>query len=106
AVFGALAPSIHAGLFPKPSMTILYAVAQLGLALYMFLVGVDFRAGLLAGRMRSMASVSIAGIAVPLALGAAIGSWIYSDRALFTPSVSAGQAALFMGAAMSITAFP
>ncbi len=105
-VFGALAPGVHAALFPRPSMTILYAAAQLGLVLYMFLVGVEFRAGLLTGRVRSMVAVSVAGIAVPLTLGVAIGTWIYSDRALFTASVSEGQAALFMGAAMSITAFP
>jgi hypothetical protein len=50
-LFGALLPGWHATLFPKPSMTILFAVAQLGLAMYMFLVGVEFRADLIRPRV-------------------------------------------------------
>src|SRR4026207_1595071 len=54
-LFGAIAPGWHATLFPKASMTIIFAVAQLGIALYMFLVGVEFRTDL----FRQRASVAM-----------------------------------------------
>jgi len=92
--------------FPKASMTILYALAQLGLAVYMFLIGVEFRADLFGTRIRSAMSVSIAGIVAPFALGVAIAWAIHGQAGLFGASVSRAEAALFLGAALSITAFP
>lgn len=105
-LLGLLAPEWHAYLFPKQSMTIIYAVAQVGLALYMFLIGVEFQASLIRKRLKSAASVSVAGIVVPFGLGAGLTLWLRSGGDLFAPTVGAGEAALYMGAAMSITAFP
>lgn len=105
-LLGLVAPEWHAYLFPKQSMTIIYAVAQVGLALYMFLIGVEFRADLIRKRVRSAASVSAAGILTPFALGAAIAYFLHDDHDLFTEKVLSGQAILYLGAAMSITAFP
>jgi Kef-type K+ transport system membrane component KefB len=105
-VLGLLWPDLQAALFPKASMGILFAVSQLGLALYMFLVGVEFRTELLRAHARSAAAVSIAGMAVPFALGCTMAGWLTRQSDLFAPQVQTWQAALFLGAAMSITAFP
>jgi Kef-type K+ transport system membrane component KefB len=105
-LFGLLAPGLHAQLFPKQSLPIIYAIAQIGLVLYMFLIGLEFDLELIRKRMRSAVFVSWAGIATPFTLGALL-AWGLMDRfALFTPEVRVWEAALFMGSAMSITAFP
>jgi len=113
-LFGLLAPEAQAWLFPKalpaggphPSMLILYALSQVGLVLYMFIIGMEFNHRLLLGRVRHASLVSGAGIAVPLALGAIAALSLRGDADLFAPHVTPGAAALYLGAAMSITAFP
>lgn len=105
-LMGWIFPSFSAYLFPPDSKPILFAVSQLGLVLYMFLIGVEFDLELIKSRMRSAASVSLAGIVAPFALGAALAYYLVGDRTLFAPQTTALQAVLFMGAAMSITAFP
>ncbi len=113
-LFGLLVPEAQAWLFPKtlpaggphPSMLILYALSQIGLVLYMFIVGMEFNHRLILGRVRHASLVSGAGIAVPLALGALAALTLRGDADLFAPHVTPGAAALYLGAAMSITAFP
>jgi K+:H+ antiporter len=105
-VFGALLPAWQAALFPAASMPVLFVVAQLGLALYMFLVGVEFRVDLFRQRVSSAVSVSTTGIVVPFSLGAMIAMAIHADGTMFGGVVTAAQGALYLGAAMSITAFP
>lgn len=116
-LFGLVAPHGQQWLFPTtatiggttiahPSMAILYALSQLGLVLYMFLVGLEFDTSLIRGRVRSAALISSSGIIVPLLLGGALAVIVRGRADLFSPSVSTGMAALYMGAAMSITAFP
>jgi len=105
-VFGYFFPALQAHAFPLESKPIIYAVAQIGLAVYMFLIGVEFRADLISKRVRSAASVSIAGIATPFALGSLIAAFIHDDARMFNGTVSTSEAVLYMGAAMSITAFP
>ena len=68
-VIGALFPASQGLLFPKASNTIIYAVAQVGLSLYMFTIGLEFDVALIRSRLRSAASISIAGIVAPFALG-------------------------------------
>ena len=105
-LFGLLAPGLHAQLFPKASLPIIYCIAQMGLVLYMFLIGLEFDLELIRKRMKSAIFVSWAGIATPFALGALL-AWGLMDRfPLFAPGVKVWEAALFMGSAMSITAFP
>ena len=105
-VFGALAPDLQASLFPASSKPVLFAVCQIGLVVYMFLVGVEFDAGLIRSRLRSAAAVSVSGILAPFALGAAAAWWLAPHWPLFSPRTSIWEGMLFMGAAMSITAFP
>ena len=103
---GALLPAMHARLFPPSGMAALYLASQVGLVLYMFVVGLDFRLDLLAEGWRASAAVSSSGIVAPLALGAALGAWLSSAGGYFGPGVGCGTAMLFAGAALSITAFP
>jgi Kef-type K+ transport system membrane component KefB len=105
-VFGLLFPELQSWLFPKETLSILYALSQLGLVLYMFIVGLDFDRALFAAHGRGAAVVSALGIAAPFLLGGCFVWGTFESGALFTPSVSLWQGALFAGAAMSITAFP
>jgi len=105
-VLGALLPTWQAAVFPAASMPLLFAIAQLGLALYMFLVGVQFRTDLFRQRVPSALSVSVAGIVVPFLLGGTIAWAVHGNGAMFGSTVTPGQAVLYLGAAMSITAFP
>ncbi len=105
-VFGALAPGMQAALFPAASKPVLFSVCQVGLSVYMFLVGVEFDAGLIKSRLRSAAAVSISGILAPFALGASAAWFLAPHWPLFSEKTSAWEGMLFMGAAMSITAFP
>lgn len=105
-LLGLFLPEVQEVLFPAQSNTILYAVAQVGLALYMFTIGLEFDVGLIRSRMKSAASISIAGIAAPFALGALIAVWLRDQPGFFSATTSSAEAALFLGASMSITAFP
>jgi len=105
-LFGALLPNLQAQLFPKPSITIIYAASQVGLVVYMFLIGAEFNVDLVRQRLRSAAMVSLAGILTPFALGSVLAFLIARNNAFFSPEVATWEAMLFTGAAMSITAFP
>ena len=120
-LFGLLAPAAQEWLFPQralievagatatiahPSMAILYAISQVGLVLYMFLVGLEFNSDLILGRLRSAGMVSGAGIVVPFTLGALAAVTLAGKVDLFCPGISPAMAALYLGASMSITAFP
>ena len=105
-LFGLLFPDLQQQLFPQESLKFLYVGAQLGVGLYMFLVGVEFKTDLFRSRIRSAASVSIAGMVVPFALGAGLALWFVKVPGLFSDKATTFEACLFLGAAMSITAFP
>lgn len=105
-LFGLIFPELQSQLFPKASLTIIYAVSQMGLVLYMFLIGVEFNADLIRKRLRAAASVSAAGILVPFTLGSLLAVPLLKDHRFFAAELSRWEAMLFLGAAMSITAFP
>jgi Kef-type K+ transport system membrane component KefB len=88
------------------SMSVIYVISQVGLVLYMFLVGLEYDVELIRKRIRSAIAVSAAGILLPFALGCVLASLLIRDNRFFTPELSLPQAMLFLGAAMSITAFP
>jgi Sodium/hydrogen exchanger family len=71
-LLGALAPGVQAYLFPAQVVPLLTAVADLGLAFYMFLVGLELDPRLLRGRLAQAAFVSTASVAVPMLLGVAL----------------------------------
>lgn len=120
-LFGLMASDVQTWLFPQqmliqvgsqtasithPSMSILYAISQIGLVLYMFLIGLEFNASLLTGRLKSAGLVSAAGIVVPFALGGVVAMSIASRADFFRPDLPIWTVVLYVGASMSITAFP
>lgn len=105
-VFGAILPDAQAWMFPSESRPIIFSVSQIGLAVYMFIIGVEFDWSLIKSRLRSAAAVSLSGILTPFALGAAAAYFLKDRWPLFAQETSTLEAMLFMGAAMSITAFP
>ncbi len=105
-LFGLVAPDLQAAIFPKETRNVLYTGAQLGVGLYMFLVGLTLRLDHFRTKARSAAGVSAAGIAAPFALAALITPWLLQVPGLFTPGISTGNATLFMGACIALTAFP
>ncbi len=105
-LLGWLAPGLSAALFPAATTPVLYVVAQIGLVLYMFVVGCEFDLGQLRQRAGAAASVSAAGILAPFALGGLLATWLVDHPGFFGAGVTGPMAILFLGAAMSITAFP
>lgn len=105
-LFGLLAPDLQAAIFPKETRNVLYTGAQLGVGLYMFLVGLTLRLDHFRSKAKSAAGVSAAGIAAPFALAALITPWLLQVPGLFMPGISTSNATLFMGACIALTAFP
>ncbi len=103
-LLGWLSPGLMELLFPASSMELLGTVAQLGLVFFMFLVGVEFDPALLRGRARAAVAISGAGILVPLVSGVAVARFLPADLA--GPDVPFHSFSLFLGVAMSVTAFP
>ncbi|MDF5709585.1 MAG: cation:proton antiporter [Nostoc sp. S4] len=116
---GLIAPNFQQWLFPKlpiitalgdkipnPSMSILYAISQIGLVIYMFLIGLEFNTKLLKHHIKSAGLLSAAGIITPFILGAIASFWLYHNGNFFQPKVVPWSAALYLGASMTITAFP
>ncbi|HEY6893376.1 MAG TPA: cation:proton antiporter [Rhodanobacteraceae bacterium] len=104
-VFGALAPDTHAFLFPKDKIAALEGLSQVGLVLFMFVVGAELRApGGARSRIVAASWIGILGVLLPMALGFAIAPVLH---ARFAPAgVGFWPFALFMAASMAITAFP
>ncbi len=103
-LLGRVAPGAESYLFPESARPAIGVVAQLGIVLYMFVVGLEFEAGSLRRRAAPFVFTSLASIAVPFLLGCGLAVVIFSE--LSQPGVSYVAFALFMGVAMSITAFP
>ncbi len=103
-LLGWLAPKAEAMLFPQTSMPLLSLMSQVGLVLFMFLIGLELDPKLLRGRARASVVISHTSIAVPFALGALLAFPLYPR--LSPSSVRFTSFVLFMGVAMSITAFP
>src|ERR1051325_3284585 len=102
-LFGLLFPQCQQAIFPKESLKTLYVGAQLGVGLYMFLVGVEFRTDLFRTRVRSAASVSIAGMLAPFGLAWLLAPWLLTVPGLFSEKAKLFEAILFLGAAISNT---
>jgi Kef-type K+ transport system membrane component KefB len=103
-LLGALAPGMEAFLFPASARPALGVIAQIGVILYMFVVGLEFDPASLRRRAAPYVVTSQASIAVPFALGWGLAALLYRD--LSQPGVPFIAFAMFMGVAMSITAFP
>lgn len=106
-VLGLLPGNLVDLFFPPDVRPLLQALSQLGLVLFMFGVGYQFDTGHLRGHGRRITAVSLSSVALPFALGAGLAVVLAS---WFEPSDTKTDGllvrALFLGAAMSITAFP
>lgn len=105
-LFGYFFPGAQALIFPKESLSLLFVCAQLGVGVYMFLVGLEFQTAHFRGKIRSAASVSIAGMLAPFIMGGIIAAALIKVPGIFSEKTRLFEAVLFLGSAMSITAFP
>ena len=103
-LLGRLAPGAEGYLFPATVGPALNIIAQVGVILYMFLVGLELDPALLRKRGHTTVAISHASIIAPFLLGATIALFLY-------PKLSASDVpftcfSLFLGVSMSVTAFP
>lgn len=99
-----LGPEVSARILPPSVAPFLGVIAHLGVILYMFLVGLDLNVGFLKHRAHATVAMSHASIVTPFLLGALLALGVYPR--LSTSAVPFTSFALFLGVAMSITAFP
>jgi Kef-type K+ transport system membrane component KefB len=111
-LLGALPGDLDTKLFPPDVRPYLTVLAQLGLVLFMFLVGLEVDLSFIRGREKLAVSVSVASIALPFALGVLLATFLHDRHDVFTgeddsvTTIGFAGFALFLGVAMSITAFP
>jgi Kef-type K+ transport system membrane component KefB len=105
-LFGFFLPDAQAAIFPAATKNILYAGAQLGVGLYMFLVGTTLQIDHFKSKARSAISVSLAGIIVPFLIAVLLTPYLLTVPGLFAEGISTSSATLFMGACIALTAFP
>lgn len=103
-LIGSVLPDMNQFLFPPASLGNLQVVSQLGLILFMFVVGMELDLRELGQKARNAVVISHSGIMLPFLGGAALSYFLFNR---FAPEgVQFLSFALFMGIAMSITAFP
>ncbi|MBL9190645.1 MAG: cation:proton antiporter [Opitutaceae bacterium] len=105
-LLGLLFPEVSKAIFPPETLRVLFPVSQLGLAGYMFVVGLEFRMDIVQRQLRSAVAVSVAGMVAPFVLGAALGWYFHGHTELFPAKATRIEAMIFLGASMCITAFP
>jgi Kef-type K+ transport system membrane component KefB len=103
-LLGAMSPALFELIFPPDSFVTLNTLSRMGVWLFMFLVGAELDLSVLRKVGKTAFVISQVSIITPLLFGSSLAIFLYPH---FAPEgVSAPAFALFMGAAMSITAFP
>lgn len=103
-LLGRISPEAMHFVLPPEVGPYLGVIAQLGVILYMFLVGLELNSGLLRSHAHATVAISHASIVAPFCLGSILALFLFRDLA--PGNVPFTSFALFMGIAMSITAFP
>ncbi|MDZ8106499.1 MAG: cation:proton antiporter [Nostoc sp. DedQUE12a] len=103
-LFGLIAPHVAVTLFPPETIPFLNVLSQVGLIFFMFLIGLELNPKYLSGQLEVAVLTSHVSILVPFSLGTLLAVVLYP--LVSNASVSFTAFALFLGAAMSITAFP
>ncbi|MBC6432750.1 sodium:proton antiporter [Nostoc sp. HG1] len=103
-LFGLVAPDLAVSLFPPETIPFLNVLSQVGLIFFMFLIGLELNPKYLSGQLEVAVLTSHVSILVPFSLGTLLAVILYP--LVSNASVSFTAFALFLGAAMSITAFP
>ncbi|MBW4511211.1 MAG: cation:proton antiporter [Scytonematopsis contorta HA4267-MV1] len=103
-LFGLLAPDLAATLFPPMTVPFLNVLSQVGLIFFMFLIGLELNPKYLKGNLDIAILTSHVSILMPFSLGTLLALLLYP--LVSNASVPFTAFTLFLGAAMSITAFP
>jgi Kef-type K+ transport system membrane component KefB len=103
-IVGLFFPQINHFLFPAASLATLSFISQIGLILFMFIIGMELDLKAIGKQAYGAVIISHASIIIPYTLGMALAYFLYRDYA--PAGISFLSFALFMGIAMSITAFP
>lgn len=103
-LLGRISPPAMTYLLPPSVAPFLSIIAQIGVILFMFLVGLQLNTDQLKHRTRATVAISHASILVPFALGSVLALWLYPRLA--TSDVPFTVFALFLGVSLSVTAFP
>ncbi|RCJ25346.1 sodium:proton antiporter [Nostoc sp. ATCC 43529] len=103
-LFGLVAPHVALTLFPPETIPFLNVLSQVGLIFFMFLIGLELNPKYLSGQLEVAVLTSHVSILVPFSLGTLLAVLLYP--LVSNANVSFTAFALFLGAAMSITAFP
>jgi Kef-type K+ transport system membrane component KefB len=102
-LLGVLWPRALGFLFPAEIVSAMKVLAQIGLVMFMFLIGLELDLSKLRGQGHKAVVISHASILLPILLGAVLAIWLYPR---FGVDVGRLGFTLFLGAAMAITAFP
>ncbi len=105
-LFGALAPGLEALLFGPPVRQQLDLLGQLGLVLFLYLVGMELDPRLLRQRLPLASRITLASLLLPLTLGVGLALCLERWQPELLPGSNAPAGALFLGTAMAITALP
>ncbi|MEV1007477.1 cation:proton antiporter [Streptomyces sp. NPDC049881] len=106
-LLGLLPGDLPQEIFPTDVRPLLNAVSQVGLVLFMFVIGWEFEKRLIRPHARLAAGVSFSSIALAFGLGVALATLLHPDHSTVAGEhISFAAFALFMGTAMSVTAFP
>ncbi|TFY72973.1 hypothetical protein EVG20_g50 [Dentipellis fragilis] len=97
-------PGFTNAIFPKISLPMLTLTSTIGLIFFLFLVGLEIDMRIVKRNARASTAISVAGLVVPLGLGAALAIPLYHQ--FIDPSVNYGYFILFVAVAIGITAFP
>ena len=103
-LLGRVAPEVYAFLLPPSVAPHLGVLAQVGVILYMFLVGLHLDTRLIRQRTEASVAISHTSILAPFLLGSALSLYLY--RRWAAPGVPFAVFAMFLGVSMSVTAFP
>ena len=103
-LLGRLAPDAQAFLLPGDAAPMLSVISQIGVILYMFLVGLELDLGVVGSAVSRTIVISVASIVVPFAIGCGLAVALFDSMS--PPNVAYTSFVLFFGVALSITAFP
>jgi Kef-type K+ transport system membrane component KefB len=106
-LLGQLPGDVGTTLFPLDVRPYLRVVAQIGLIIFMFIVGLELDVMLIRGKEKAAAVISLSSVILPFGLGILLALWLHDNHhTVAGKQVELLPFALFIGASMSVTAFP
>jgi Kef-type K+ transport system membrane component KefB len=105
-LLGVISPGLPDRVLPTEARPFLQLIAHLGLVLFMVLVGLEVDLNMIRGRRALLAGVSAGSLALPFGIGVALALLLADQANLRPPAASSTAFVLFLGTALSVTAFP